>query len=86
MFTITEAVLCCVLTGLFSFAGQLAISRKNRREADAEQARRDQRIEDKLDEHNGYAQKFAEVAAATTEIKIQIAEIKTEIKNIKERS
>lgn len=69
----SEVIIVAIITGLFSVLGQWVISRER-------EARMDERlksVEKKLDIHNGYAEKF-------TEIQVSIAEISTEIKNIKE--
>ena len=64
-----ESVIVAVITGLCAVFGQWLIARQNKKQSDTEQAVKDalmaQRldsIEKKLDEHNGYAQKFAETA------------------------
>ena len=74
------AIIVAVITGICSVAGQYMIYLKNKRESDARQQVRDAKtdmrldaIETKLDEHNGYAKKFEEVAVA-------IAELRTELK------
>lgn len=63
------AVLVAIITGICSVFGQYMIARENKRKTDAEQAAKDALvtarldiIEKKLDEHNGYASKFAETA------------------------
>lgn len=69
----SEVIIVAIITGVCSVLGQWLISRER-------EARLDERlksVEKKLDEHNGYAKKFET-------IQINIAEIKTEIKNLKE--
>lgn len=73
-------VVVAIITGLFSIIGQYFIAKENKRKTDAERQVRDaqtemrlDRIEKKIDEHNGYAQKFSEFAVA-------LAELRTEIK------
>lgn len=69
----SEIIIVAIITGVCSVLGQWLISRER-------EARLDERlksVEKKLDEHNSYAQKFET-------IQINIAEIKTEIKNLKE--
>lgn len=69
----SEVIIVAIITGVCSVLGQWLISRER-------VARLDERlksVEKKLDEHNGYAKKFET-------IQINIAEIKTEIKNLKE--
>ena len=74
------AVIVAIITGLCSVVGQWIIARKNKREADTEQAVKDallterlDRLEAKVDEHNGYAKRFEEVA-------VSLAELRTELK------
>lgn len=61
------AVLVAIITGLCSVIGQWLIARQNKAKTDTERAVHDaivsetlQRLERKVDEHNGYAAKFAE--------------------------
>ena len=61
----TEAIVVAMITGCASVIGQFLIHYKNNKERDVDQAIREDRqniklasIENKLDEHNGYAQKF----------------------------
>ena len=75
-----ESILVAVITGVFAVIGQYLIARENKRKSDTEQAVKDalmaQRldtIETKLDEHNGYAKRFEEVA-------VSLAELRTELK------
>lgn len=79
-------IITALITGICAVIGQYIISRRNRKDADvkrqiAEAKREDweSRIEKKIDIHNGYATKFGDIS-------VELAEIKTEIKNIKERS
>ena len=61
---------------------------KEKWQAEAEERAKDEawreRVEAKLDEHNNYGQKFGQVAESFADLRIDIAEIKTEIRNIKE--
>ena len=73
------AVLVAIITGVCAVLGQYMIARANKKQQDTERAVHDalisQRldtIERKLDEHNGYAQRFEEVA-------VSIAELRTEL-------
>ena len=75
-----QSIIVAVITGAFAVIGQWIIARENKRKSDTEQAVKDavmqQRldtIDAKLDEHNGYAKRFEEVAVA-------IAELRTELK------
>ena len=74
------AIIVALITGACSVVGQWIIAWSNKRKADAEQAVKDKetemrldRLESKIDEHNGYARRFEEIA-------VSIAEIKTELK------
>ncbi len=80
----TESVLVAVITAVGAVLGQLIISSATKRKQAIEEAKREQRLNDrleviehKIDDHNGYAEKFASV---TTDIAV----IRTEIKGIKE--
>ena len=64
-----ESIIVALITGACAVIGQYLIARENKRKADTEQAVKDAKIElrldnieKKLDEHNGYAAKFAETA------------------------
>lgn len=74
------AVIVALVTGICSVVGQYLIARANKEKQDTEQAVKDalmaQRldsIDKKLDEHNGYAKRFEEVA-------VSLAELRTELK------
>lgn len=82
-----ESVIVAVITGVLAvlgaYMGNVAISRKKSREdaiRDAERETRQvvrlDRLEKKVDEHNGYAKKFEEIGK-------DIAIIKTEIEFIR---
>ena len=69
----SEAVVVAIIAGMFSILGQWIISRER-------EARMDERlksVEKKLDEHNKFSDKIGD-------IQMDIASIKTDIKNIKE--
>ena len=81
----SDIVIVAIITGICSVIGQWLISRNQNEKRRLDEAIRDARLEDrlrsvekKLDEHNGYASRFAEIGT-------DIAVIKTDIKNIKER-
>lgn len=78
-----ESIAVAVITGVLAvfgaWVGNVSVSRKKTREDAIREARRDQELKDKLDrlekkvdEHNGWGEKFGE-------IKKDIAVIKTEI-------
>ena len=78
----SEAVLIAVITGVFAVIGQWIISRNANEKRRVEDAVRDARLDDRLagvekrlDEHNGYAKKFAEIST-------DIAVIKNDIKTL----
>ena len=73
------AVAVALITGICAVIGQWLIARENKRKSDAEQAVRDERtkmrldsIEAKLDEHNGYAKRFEEVAVSLAELRTEL--------------
>lgn len=79
----TESIAVAVITGVLAvfgtWVGNVSVSRKKTREDAIRDARRDQELKDKLDrlekkvdEHNGWGEKFGD-------IKKDIAVIKTEI-------
>lgn len=81
----TEAVIVAVIAAIGSVIGQAIISANGRKKDVAERAKLDERtamrldaIERKLDVHNGYAVKLGELQR-------DVAIIKTEIQQLKER-
>ena len=81
----TESIVVAIITALGAVLGQLVISSASKRKQTIEEAKREQRLDDrlkemeqKLDSHNSYAEKF-------TSVTTDIAVIKTEIKGIKEQ-
>lgn len=82
----SDVVIVAIITGLCSVIGQWLISHNTNVKRREDEAVRDARLDDrlesvekKLDEHNGYAAKFAD-------IQTDIAVIRTDIKNLyKER-
>lgn len=85
----TEGIVVAIITGIcaaiVALIGQAGLLRKNRAEDAAERARLDERtnnrltaIERKLDEHNHYAEKLGDMQR-------DIAVIRTEIQQLKER-
>lgn len=76
------AVCAALITGVCSVIGQWIIAKTNKRKTDQERAVREAlqdarlvSIEEKLDEHNGYAKRFEEVA-------VKLAEIETKLEMI----
>lgn len=71
----SEVIITAIIAGICSVLGQWLISRER-------EARMDERlknVEKKLDEHNGYAQKFEA-------IQIDIAKISTKLENMEEKT
>lgn len=83
----SEVIIVAIITGVCSVIGQWLISRSQNEKRKTDEAVRDARLEDrlrsvekKLDIHNGYAEKFAE-------IQTDIAVIRNDIKTLyKERN
>lgn len=82
----SDMVIVAIITGVCSVIGQWFISRNAQEKRKVEDAVRDARQEDrlkaiekKLDIHNGYAEKFSEIG-------MDIAVIKTELKAMKEKA
>ena len=78
----SDAIIVALITGFFAVVGQWIISHNANEKRKTEEAVRDARLEDrlrsvekKLDEHNGYASRFAE-------IQTDIAVIKNDIKTL----
>ena len=81
----SEAVIVAIITGACAVLGQWLISRQQTAKRKTEDAVRDARQEDrltaierKIDIHNGYAEKFAEIGT-------DIAVIKNDIKTLYKR-
>lgn len=92
----TESIAVALITGVLavlgSYVGNLAVSTKKAREDALRDAERETRqavrldnIEKKLDEHNGYAEKFGSISQDITAIKKDIEFLKERIKNGKSR-
>lgn len=74
-----QSIIVALITGICAVIGQWLIARENKRKADTEQAVKDalmqQRldsIDKKLDEHNGYAKRFEEVAVSLAELRTEL--------------
>lgn len=81
----SEGIIIAIITGLCAVLGQWLISRNQTKQSKSDERVRDARIEDhiqsmerKIDIHNGYAEKFAEIGT-------DIAVIKNDIQNIYHR-
>ena len=80
-------IITAILALIGSVLGSLTISLRKRRtdeikeaEREARQAEQMKSIEKKLDEHNGYAEKFAESSVAITALQKDVEYIKEKIK------
>lgn len=78
----SESVLVAIITGVFAVIGQWLISRQQTAKRKVDDAVRDARLddrikalEDKMDIHNGYAERFSEIGR-------DIAVIKNDIKTL----
>ncbi len=83
-------IIVALITGICAVLGQYLISQKKTREDEIKDAQREQKeldrleaieerfkvVEKKLDEHNGYAEKFGEISNAIVSIKKDIEYIK----------
>ena len=81
---LSDAIVVAIIAAIGSVFGQWLISRKQDQDRSLVEAERDARfderlkgVESRLDQHNHYAEKIGD-------IQCDIAEIKTEIKNLKE--
>lgn len=80
----SDIVVVAIITGICSVVGQWLISRKQNLDRAVAEAKRDERlemrlqaVERKLDTHNGYAERFSEIGK-------DIAVIKTKLEALKE--
>ena len=81
----SDAVVVAIITGLFAVLGQWLIARGQSKQKKTDDAVREARTKDRLDSleakidiHNGYAERFAEIGT-------DIAVIKTQIENLYHR-
>lgn len=82
----SEAVIVALITAGTSIVVQLIVNSHNNSENHIEQARRDQKLDDrlehidkKLEEHNGYAKLFSETSMSIVALKKDIEWIKGKI-------
>lgn len=86
-----ENIVVAVITGflavLGTYVGNVTVARKKTREDAIRDARRDQeltdrldRLEQKVDEHNGYAKRFEEIGKDIAVIKTELGFIRKEQK------
>jgi len=87
----TESIAVAVITGVLAvfgtWVGNVSVSRKKTREDAIRDAKRDQeltdrldRLEKKVDEHNGYAKRFEEIGKDIAVIKTEVSFIRKEQK------
>ena len=81
----SEGIIAALIAAGASVIGNLIVTANARKKEAIERARRDQYLDDslktinrKLDEHNGYAAKFADISA---DIKV----LRTEVEHLKEK-
>ena len=81
----SDSVIVALITGAAAVIGQWLITRKGRNEDRIERAKLDQKtadrlsaIEHKIDIHNGYAEKLAEITADIRVIRNEIEHLKAE--------
>lgn len=75
----SDIVIVAIITGLCSVVGQWLISRRQAKDRETADAVRDAKlemrlasVEKKLDEHNGYASRFAEIGEDIAVIKTKL--------------
>lgn len=90
---ITETIIVALITSGFTFAGVLVANKASNRKNIIEQSMRDQKIADKLqslsdrvDVHNGYAEKFADVTTNIELLQKDVEYMKNSIKELKDMS
>lgn len=85
-----ENIIVALITGVCAVVGQYLISQKKTRDDEIKDAQREQKqldqleamderfkvIEKKLDEHNGYAEKFGEISTSIVAIRKDIEYLK----------
>lgn len=83
----SDAILVAIITAGTTIIVQLLINKQNNEKNNIEQARRDQKLTDrlehidtKLEEHNGYAKLFSEYSISLTKVQKDIEWIKSEVK------
>lgn len=85
-----ENIIVALITGVCAVVGQYLISQKKTRDGEIKDAQREQKqldqleamderfkvIEKKLDEHNGYAEKFGEISTSIVAIRKDLEYLK----------
>lgn len=77
-----SSIIVAIITGLCAVLGQYIIARQNKRQSDTERAVKDallsqrlDRLEEKVDEHNGYAAKFGETCERLARIEQKLEDM-----------
>lgn len=85
----TEAIVVALITASASIICQVILSRKSSIERDINEAKRQQSIDDqlvaiktRLDEHNGYAKKFADLSGDIQKMATAIALLQKDVQNL----
>lgn len=85
----TEAIVVALITAGASIICQVILSRKSSIERDITEAKRQQSIDDqlvaiktRLDEHNGYAKKFADLSGDIQNMATAIALLQKDVQNL----
>ena len=85
----TEAIIVALITAGASIICQVILSRKSSIERDINEAKRQQSIDDqlvaiktRLDEHNGYAKKFADLTGDIQKMATAIALLQKDVQNL----
>lgn len=83
----SDAILVAIITAGTTIIVQLLINKQNNTKHSIEQAVRDarlderlERIDTKLEEHNGYAKLFSEYSISLTKVQKDVEWIKSEVK------
>lgn len=84
----SDAILVAIITAGTSIVVQLLINKQNNDKHELEQAKRDQKLDDKLEhidikleEHNGYAKMFSDAKEAIIALQKDVEWIKSEVKH-----
>ena len=84
----SDAILVAIITAGTTIIVQLLINKQNNEKNNIEQAKRDQKLDDKLEhidtkleEHNGYAKMFSDAKEAIIALQKDVEWIKSEVKN-----
>ena len=86
----TEAIIIALISAVAAVTGQWILARKATLEREKNQAIRDQKVDDsleaikeRLDEHNGYAKKFADMSGDIQEMKLSITSLQKDVEYIR---